>query len=540
MRSSVAKVPGSKPGKAPRQQFDAAWIAVVAAMLVVAAIRVRLLSFPLERDEGEFAYMGQLMLQGVPPYSLAFNVKLPGIYGAYAAIMAVFGQTTAAIHLGLLLVNAAAIVMVFVLGRRLYGSMVGAIAAVSYAVLSIQMGVFGCNAHATHFVVVFALGGILALLRSLDQRSTGLLVCSGLLMGIAFLMKQPGLWFVVFGAAYLLWAERRRCVARLGVFLGSAALPFALTCLWLWRAGVFARFWLWAVDYAINYGSQVPPTKYIHYLLTGFGSAVWGVEALWISGAVGLPVALLWSEFRENRFFIVTMLLCSIAATSAAFCYRPHYFVLMLPVLSLLIGVAVVRLGQLLRMAGVKTFVVHAPLLIFLLAAAAPFARDRAVFFEMPCADACRRVYWPNPVMEAVSIGRYIREHTTTRDTIAVLGSEPEVFFYAHRRSATGHLYVYYLMEDRPRASRMQREMIGDIERARPKYIVDVRLHESWLDGPRTDPHILKWACSYLVEHYTPVAYFDLNAPARPPWTDDTIRRYSQPGRGVCLLRRKD
>jgi len=39
---------------------------------------------PLDRDEGEYAYFGQLLLEGVPPYAGAYNLKVPGIYGAYA------------------------------------------------------------------------------------------------------------------------------------------------------------------------------------------------------------------------------------------------------------------------------------------------------------------------------------------------------------------------------------------------------------------------------------------------------------------------
>lgn len=68
------------------------WL-VVATILLVALVRLRLLNLPLERDEGEYAYAGQLMLQGVPPYQLAGNMKFPGTYAAYAIIMAGFGQT---------------------------------------------------------------------------------------------------------------------------------------------------------------------------------------------------------------------------------------------------------------------------------------------------------------------------------------------------------------------------------------------------------------------------------------------------------------
>src|SRR5262249_11934970 len=68
-----------------------AWICLGLVLLFIVAVRIRLLPVLLERDEGEFAYAGQLILEGIPPYQLAYNVKLPGIYAAYAVVMAVFG-----------------------------------------------------------------------------------------------------------------------------------------------------------------------------------------------------------------------------------------------------------------------------------------------------------------------------------------------------------------------------------------------------------------------------------------------------------------
>src|SRR4051794_14045119 len=83
------------------------WGVLLLILLGVAAIRIRLLNQPLERDEGEYAYAGQLLLDRIPPYLLAYNMKLPGTYFTYAGIMGLFGQTIAGIHLGFLLVNAA-------------------------------------------------------------------------------------------------------------------------------------------------------------------------------------------------------------------------------------------------------------------------------------------------------------------------------------------------------------------------------------------------------------------------------------------------
>jgi hypothetical protein len=53
----------------------AAGIAVVlAAMAVAAVVRLRTADTPLERDEGEYVYSGQLILDGVPPYRLAYKM----------------------------------------------------------------------------------------------------------------------------------------------------------------------------------------------------------------------------------------------------------------------------------------------------------------------------------------------------------------------------------------------------------------------------------------------------------------------------------
>jgi hypothetical protein len=139
------------------------WLVLLAVLLFVGFIRVRLLEMPLERDEGEYAYAGQLILQGIPPYELAYNMKLPGTYYAYALGMAVFGQTPFGIHLMLLLVNSLTCVFVFLLGRKLFGVTAGLVACASFALMSVSPAVLGMAAHATQFVVLFAVPGTLVL-----------------------------------------------------------------------------------------------------------------------------------------------------------------------------------------------------------------------------------------------------------------------------------------------------------------------------------------------------------------------------------------
>ncbi len=245
----------------PRISRPMAFAIVAVVILLFAAIRWRLREMPLERDEGEYAYAGQLILQGIPPYQLAYNMKLPGTYAAYAAMLRVFGSTPAGIHVGLLLANGFTTLLIYFLARRRYGRLGSVTAAASYALLSTSEAVLGLSAHATHFVVLMAVPGILLLLAARESSDWGKYFAGGFCMGLAFVMKQPGAVFILFGAQEIVWsgwkeaAERKKLLARLFTYGAGAAIPYLLTCAWLYRAGVFDRFWFWTFSYARQYAA---------------------------------------------------------------------------------------------------------------------------------------------------------------------------------------------------------------------------------------------------------------------------------------------
>src|SRR6266576_1447012 len=286
------------------------WTLAVIVFGVTVAIRIRLLGIPLERDEGEYAYAGQLMLQGIPPYKLAYNMKFPGTYVAYAGIMSIFGQTVTGIHLGLLLVNAATVALIFFLGRRLVDSTAAIAAAASYAVLSVTPSVLGFAGHAEHFVMLPVLGGALLLFNQSDQQGFRRLFSSGLLFGLALLMKQPAVFFILFGAIYLVSKDLhrgfklKRILPRSLIFGAGIMLPLGITCLLLRYAGVFDKFWFWTVNYASQYGSLVIGAIYcgklplsqaaqlfVHNIMEVIGVG-W---MLWLLAGIGVVVGL-WDQ----------------------------------------------------------------------------------------------------------------------------------------------------------------------------------------------------------------------------------------------------
>lgn len=493
------------------------WIALLAVILFTGAIRLRLLAVPLERDEGEYAYAGQLILQGVPPYARVYNMKMPGIYAAYVLILACLGQTHTAIHLGLLVINTATILLLFLLARKLFDPLVALAAAAAFAILSLGQSVQGIFANAEHFVILPAIGGILLLLRALDHKRWLSLLAGAVLLGLAFLMKQHSAAFIIFAGLYLFFCELRRrpfnwktFTAKGFLFLIGVSLPFAIACLLLWWAGVFEKFWFWTFDYAGKYVSAVPLSVGLRLLRMRITPIVASAILVWILAGVGLIGLFLSRKTRRHSLFVAGFLLFSFLAVCPGFYFRPHYFILFLPAVALLVGIAVAFLRDFFGRSRVVLVARVIPILLALIVLFHTVYRQRNFFFLMSPTMASRTTYHRNPFPESLEIARFIKERSTKDDRIAVIGSEPQIYFYSNRRSATGYIYTYALMESHSYALKMQKEMISEIESARPKFLVYVRVSTSWLVRPNSQRLIFKWFDRYRRKYYRKVGIIDI------------------------------
>lgn len=484
------------------------WIILLLAVVFVTIIRIRLLNTPLERDEGEYAYAGQLILQKIPPYSMAYNMKLPGMYFAYALIMALFGQTIAGIHLGFLLVNIATIILLFLLTRRLLDDKAAAVAASSYAVLSVSSSVIGISAHATHFVMLPVTGGCILLLKAVESSNKMTFLWSGLLFGLGFLMKQHAIFFIIFGIIYAYWGQikvrpgqYRPALAGTVIFAAAASIPFLLTCLILYKLGVFEKFWFWTFEYARRYVTQLRPEEALSALKYNIPRVLKYSAFLWVLGLIGLVLLSLKNNFNEKRPFIIGFLVFSIMSVCPGWYFRQHYFVQMLPALCILIGAAVsisiIRLKDS-EYSIIKVF----PALIFIAAVISTIGQQSREFFILSPIHYSRNEYLGNPFTESIEIAKYLESHTDREDKILVFGSEPEIYFYSDRHSATGFLYTYPMMERQEFALTMQEEMIEDIKQNQPKYIVYVKTTNSWVPLPESNQMIIRWFNEYRPKYY--------------------------------------
>jgi hypothetical protein len=149
----------------------------------------------------------------------------------------------------------------------------------------------------------------------------------------------------------------------------------------------------------------------------------------------------------------------------------------------------------------------------FLLLAGAcvlPLLREQAAFFRLSPPQVSRLAYGGDPFPESPVIAAWIRNHTQPADRIAVIGSEPQLYFLSRRKAATGFIYMYPLMEEQPFAREMQEALIRDLEKAAPAVLVYVNTTTSWLMRPNSPQRLFEWLDPILRTYYHPVLFADI------------------------------
>jgi hypothetical protein len=217
-----------------------------------------------------------------------------------------------------------------------------------------------------------------------------------------------------------------------------------------------------------------------------------GLNAIfWVLAAVG--AVMMWWEKRLRAAlpFVAGFAVAGVLALCAGMYFRHHYFILLLPVVALLNGVVVSRSLFLIRNEkSVELFLALGGLVLYGLAVLVAIAK------------VSESTYHYNLFTEARRLAFELRAESPAGARVVVMGSEPQIYFYAHRRSASGYIYTYALMEAHPYAAKMQDEMIREIETSKPDYVVYVSERTSWLQRDDSEQKIFRWWEGYWGEHY--------------------------------------
>jgi 4-amino-4-deoxy-L-arabinose transferase-like glycosyltransferase len=434
---------------------------------------------PFERDEGEYAYSAWLMSHGGVPYRDAFLQKPPMILYTYwlaqrfsdsavwppRALAAVFVLLTAA--------------LIWWIARRQYGPRCAWISAWLFVPMIALPALVPLAANTEKFMNLPVTAVVALHLHGSGRRRTWIWPAAGACACLALLYKPiclPVLLFV-FAAwhAETAWQTRdwrAAAVQAAWTAAGGAAVAVAAVA-WFAAHGALGAMWESAVvfnqAYAASFGWS--PSA---FLRVGARLAAW-----WWP----LILAAAWFLRKAPARWWYFSALLALALLAAYKDLSGHYYLAAVPFLAIVAGRGLDDLGE--RLARWRIRVrqpwLPAAAVLLLTAPVVPFAfsaPDRLV----------ERTYTYNPFAESPLVARRLAQMTAPGDAVLVAGSEPQVLFYAKRRSASRFVIMYPLMLPTDHAPRYQEELLRTLREEPPETVLLSNSMHSWLVDPSSMP----------------------------------------------------
>lgn len=431
-----------------------AWI--VAGLLVAGVFWIRWPTFDFKIwnvDEAIHAAAARVILDGGVLYRDAIDQRTPLTYYAVAALFQVAGENNVrAMHALAAELIAATAFLLFLAGRHLRGPAAGIGAAALYALLS-SSALFPGDAYATNtewFVALFSSAAGVVFLTGASPATPRRLFLTGLLLGCAFLSKQPALLDLaapVATLAYIGWrqspARRTRLLQLLALTAGWLA-PVLLTAGYLAAHGALRDgiFYTWTYNLTY-YGPEITTAGRVDSLAVPFhliGAPQPWLLGLWVVGALSVLHRLLQRQpappetaTNPGLVFLAAWSLAGLAGAASGGRGFDHYSIQFLAPFCLGGGLALAGLIASATMSGAGWF--RRTIAVLLLA---------FVVYDLGSVilPARRRTL---PVDPSIRVSAYIREHSAPADRIFIWGYHPDIYLFADRRPASRFLYASFL-----------------------------------------------------------------------------------------------
>lgn len=325
----------------------------------------------------------------------------------------------------------------------------------------------------------------------------------------------------------------------------GVAVPLVVTVCAFLSTDALQDAWYWIVGYNIEFSrspltfaeGQAQLLQFIH----GVGrSDGW----MWLVALIGAVSIWNWRASGQRPLWLLGWLSVAVLSLMPGRFFLPYYALLLAPPLAVLAAVGIMRMTEWVSRYvqgfggrvvgwGVAAGITLSPLVA------------NAQILRLSPEAISRQIYGANPFVEAAAVAQYVAARTAPSDKVLIVGSEPEMLFYARRRSATKYVFFYPLTSWVPRAPAMHDEFFAEIERERPRYVVYYMKFGGslwmWSDSKGRSSELIDRLKPWLEQHYALEAAL-VSTEMRPPVLMPMTRREDLRGKlpVALVLRRRD
>jgi len=495
-------------------------------------LRIPTIAEPLGIDQGLQASAAHQMSHGQLLYRDVWDHKPPGSILMYLAAFNLFGWTPVSVAWFDILAATAATFLLFIIARRIAGTLTGAAAAAIYATMTMPSWLYGHSGFLersvaeTYIAVLVSLAAWSAI-RLRERPSVRFAVLMGLSGGAAVVFKpNAGIYLPAFALWLLLYADRpwRQTFRSLMVAATASLVPLLVMLGWLWSIGVMPDARVALVDFNRAYVSQ---GFSVSGVALAFSKAVFyrmKTEPLWTAGALGALVVA-WQMVRFRKVEALPALAVAWGAGAAiaivangAWLFN-SYFIPAQPALAIIASWLVTarpRRDIVHRVAAVLLIVMAVVLFVQrnYMARIYVYTRadvqqllgwsDRTSYLERFGGYANNRGYSARANDELTA---YLRQRTVPGDQLYFFGINCSVIYFAtDRLMANRFLRVnVFVPSTFPHPGFSLADVVAELESKRPAYLVFEELHNPSamgvaVDHLQEDADVLRLLQAYALE----------------------------------------
>lgn len=495
------------------------WLLFLGLMLVIILIALPTLTYPLGRDQGEFATIGRGILQGKTPYTDLWNPKPPAVFYVYALAMQLYGQTTAALRaLDLLLVPVIAAGLYWI-GGRLADKRAGLFAVVILAAFYFTESFWTLTQNDGIVLLPMVLAVVCAIKAAdhpAERRGHVWALAAGALCAAAVWFKYPfALFAIVPVTAYLLVHSRPgRSILTNGIAFGMGGLVIV-------GAGAAYLASLGALDELIlsaQVTSQYTALTFnaqdfaaLMQTALGFRWQQWGL--LWLLAAGWFVLGRIGEPRKRMWWMVLLWAVTGLAIMLVQAKGYDYHWLPMLPPLSLM---AADTLNRLIESAAHNGFARRSQVpatmltvLLFLLIMAQGIWPQAWYYLsgrEDQVAYYSRFQGGEFVADESLVMAEFLQERVAPGDSLYIWGFRPEVYYLSHLNPATRFIFNFPLIgEWYPQAWRQ--ENVDVLWAAMPPYVLVMQAdYMPWVTGRNEDSHTILQEYNelnnWLIENY--------------------------------------
>jgi hypothetical protein len=442
-------------------------------------------------DEGVYEVIGKALNNGRLLYSQIWDNKPPLLYIIYAIAHA--DQFT--VRFLSLLFGIVSALLFYYLSQNLFRShKISSITTLVYVLFFATPFLEGNIANAENFILLFTIASAFLVYKTIETpRKTYLhfrkyltlntdyliLFCSGILLGLAFLLKIVALFdfaafFVFIFLAFLPeklsiqhhLALYQELLKKLMYFTLGFLLPILVTVLYFLTMGTLTDF------IQATFFSNIGYVGYQNNFIMPLGMLFLKLLALFTALALCF-----WKRKVIPQSILFIFLWFFFSIFNAFFSGRPwtHYLLVLLPSTVLLLGLAFDRKARKLKflILGFLLFVIYSSTVFFkininTIEKTLLYYQNFALFITNNKSTIAYQEYFDRRVPRDYEVARFIAANTSHSDIIFVWGNNPQIYALSNTLPPGRYTVQYHISQ----SDKSIKETAEDIRRTKPKFIV--------------------------------------------------------------------